>query len=172
MAVVSTSWEPPRLCWCSLTLCLAYLLTTASFQLLFGKFYTFFSIKWVYLVAIAIFELGSLICGVAPTSTALIVGRAVAGVGSAGIFSGALIIVAYSVPLAKRPMYTGFIGAMYGIASVAGPLLGGVFTDKATWRWCFFINLPLGVITMVVIVFFFKAPERAAVAELGWKERM
>lgn len=60
----------------------------------------------------------------------LIVGRAVAGLGSAGIFSGALIIVAYSVPLSKRPMYSGFIGAMYGIASVAGPLLGGVFTDK------------------------------------------
>ncbi|TVY20392.1 Efflux pump aflT [Lachnellula arida] len=66
----------------------AYLLTTASFQLLFGKFYTFFSIKWVYLIAIGIFELGSLLCGVAPNSTALIVGRAVAGVGSAGIFSG------------------------------------------------------------------------------------
>jgi MFS family permease len=106
-------------------------LTTAAFQLLFGKFYTFFSIKWVYLAAISIFELGSLLCGVAPNSSALIVGRAIAGVGSAGIFSGALIIIAYSVPLDKRPMYSGFIGAMYGIASVAGPLLGGVFTDKS-----------------------------------------
>ncbi|KAE9381430.1 putative HC-toxin efflux carrier [Stipitochalara longipes BDJ] len=150
----------------------AYLLTTASFQLLFGKFYTFFSIKYVYLTAIGIFELGSLICGIAPNSIALILGRAIAGLGSAGIFSGALIIVAYSVPLVKRPMYTGFIGAMYGIASVAGPLLGGVFTDKATWRWCFFINLPIGAITMLVILIFFKAPERAAVASLGWKERI
>jgi EmrB/QacA subfamily drug resistance transporter len=150
----------------------AYLLTTASFQLLFGKFYTFFSIKYVYLTAIGIFELGSLICGIAPNSIALILGRAIAGLGSAGIFSGALIIVAYSVPLVKRPMYTGFIGAMYGIASVAGPLLGGVFTDKATWRWCFFINLPIGAITMLVILIFFKAPERAAVANLGWKERI
>ena len=70
----------------------AYLLTTCSFQLLFGKFYSFFSIKWVYLIAISVFELGSLICGVAPNSLALIVGRAIAGLGSAGIFSGALIV--------------------------------------------------------------------------------
>lgn len=147
-------------------------MTTASFQLLFGKFYTFFSIKYVYLIAIGIFELGSLICGAAPNSIALIIGRAIAGLGSAGIFSGALIIVAYSVPLQKRPMYSGFIGGMYGIASVAGPLLGGLFTDKATWRWCFYINLPIGAITMVVIAIFFKAPERAAVADLGWKARV
>ncbi|KAF7878843.1 hypothetical protein EAF04_000046 [Stromatinia cepivora] len=150
----------------------AYLLTTASFQLLFGKFYSYFSIKWVYLIAIGIFELGSLICGVAPNSIALIIGRAIAGLGSAGIFSGALIIVAYSVPLIKRPMFTGFIGAMYGIASVAGPLLGGVFTDKATWRWCFLINLPIGAVTVIVILIFFKAPDRAAVADLPWKERV
>lgn len=118
----------------------AYLLTTASLQLLFGKFYSFFSIKWVYLGTIAVFEVGSLICGVAPNSVALIVGRAIAGVGSAGIFSGALIILAYSVPLQQRPIYTGLIGSMYGVASVAGPLLGGAFTDKITWRWCFYIS--------------------------------
>lgn len=82
----------------------AYLLCTSAFQLLFGKFYTFFPIKWVYLTAIGIFEIGSLVCGVAPNSTALIVGRAIAGLGSAGIFSGALIIIAYTVPLSKRPI--------------------------------------------------------------------
>ncbi|QSZ35301.1 hypothetical protein DSL72_008170 [Monilinia vaccinii-corymbosi] len=150
----------------------AYLLTTASFQLLFGKFYSYFSIKWVYLIAIGIFELGSLICGVAPNSIALIIGRAIAGLGSAGIFSGALIIIAYTVPLVKRPTYSGLIGAMYGIASVAGPLLGGVFTDKATWRWCFLINLPIGAVTILVILVFFKAPDREAVADLPWSERV
>jgi MFS family permease len=92
-------------------------------------------------------------------------------VGSAGVFSGALIIVAYSVPLQRRPMFSGFIGAMYGIASVAGPLLGGVFTDKATWRWCFYINLPLGAITVVVIMFFFKNPERKAIVKKTWRQR-
>jgi len=120
----------------------AYLLTTAALQLLFGKFYSFFSIKWVYLVAIGLFELGSLICGVANNSVTLIIGRAVAGLGSAGVFSGALIILAYSVPLERRPMYTGMVGSMYGIASVAGPLLGGVFTDKVSWVCSTMVLLP------------------------------
>ncbi|CAK7226502.1 hypothetical protein SCUCBS95973_006221 [Sporothrix curviconia] len=138
----------------------AYLLTTAALQLLFGKFYTYFSIKWIFLGAIFVFEVGSLICGVAQNSVTLIIGRAVAGLGSSGIFSGALIILAYSVTLDKRPMYSGMIGSMYGIASVAGPLLGGVFTDKVTWRWCFFINLPIGAVTLLVIGFFFEDPQR------------
>lgn len=98
----------------------AYLLTICGFQLAFGKCYSVFSIKTVFLTAIAIFELGSLICGIAPTSLALIIGRAIAGMGCAGIFSGALIVIAYSVPLQQRPIFTGLVGAMYGIASIAG----------------------------------------------------
>ncbi|KAJ7485872.1 major facilitator superfamily domain-containing protein [Mycena latifolia] len=141
----------------------AYLLSTAATQLLFGKFYTFLPIKWVYVAAIAIFEIGSTICGAAPNSNALIVGRAIAGLGCAGIFSGAMIIVAHTVPLAKRPIYSGLIGGMYGIASVAGPLMGGAFTDKVTWRWCFYINLPIGAITLAVIVFLFKMPRSGVV---------
>lgn len=148
----------------------AYMLTTAALQLLFGRFYTFFSIKWVFLIAIGFFELGSLICGVAPNSLALIIGRAIAGVGSAGLFSGALIILAYSVPLEKRPIYTGLVGSMYGIASVSGPLLGGVFTDKVTWRWCFFINLPIGAVTIITIAIFFPDPVRKKNTET-WEQR-
>ncbi|KAI9781425.1 MAG: hypothetical protein M1839_006019 [Geoglossum umbratile] len=152
----------------------AYLLCTCAFQLLFGKFYTFFSIKWTYLTAIFIFELGSLICGAAPTSNALIVGRAVAGLGCAGIFSGALIIVAHAVPLRQRPIYTGFIGAVYGIASVAGPLMGGAFTDHLSWRWCFYINLPIGAFTMAAIGFFWESPKNKSAKEenLGFQGRL
>ena len=84
----------------------------------------------MFLTAISIFELGSLVCGAAPNSTALILGRAIAGLGSSGIFSGALLILAHSAPLEKRPTYIGLIGGMYGIASIAGPLLGGAFTDR------------------------------------------
>ncbi|KAJ7234191.1 major facilitator superfamily domain-containing protein [Mycena haematopus] len=111
-------------------------------QLLFGKFYTFLPIKSVFLSSISLFELGSLVCGVAPSSIALIIGRTIAGLGSRVDVE---ISAAHSVPLAKRPMYTGIIGAMYGVASVAGPIMakalthisifsGGVFTDKVSWR--------------------------------------
>ena len=152
----------------------AYLLCTCAFQLFYGKLYTFFSIKWVYIAAIFIFEVGSAVCGAAPNSTALIIGRAVAGLGSAGIFTGAILIVANTVPLRKRPTYTGLIGGMYGIASVAGPLMGGAFTDKVTWRWCFYINLPIGAITLAFIIFFYHPTPaaRAQALDVGWRAKL
>jgi hypothetical protein len=153
----------------------AYLLTTCAFQLFFGKLYTFFSIKWVFLIALVIFEIGSAICGAAPNSAALIIGRAIAGVGSAGIFSGAILIVAATVPLRQRPTYMGLIGGMYGIASVAGPLMGGAFTDKLTWRWCFYINLPIGAVTFAFIAFFYHPTERSRAQRFGdggWRKNL
>lgn len=82
-----------------------------------------FNVKWVILIALSIFEIGSLICGLAPNSTALIIGRAIAGLGSAGIFTGALVTIAHTVRVSQRPAYFGLVGGMYGIASVAGPLV-------------------------------------------------
>ena len=82
----------------------SYLLVTCMFQLIFGKLYGYFPIKWVFLTAIIIFEIGSAVCGAAPTSDAFIVGRSIAGLGASGIFQGAMVIVAYSVEPRKRPL--------------------------------------------------------------------
>ncbi|OAP60974.1 hypothetical protein AYL99_05978 [Fonsecaea erecta] len=138
----------------------SYLLTTTSLQPSFGKIYTYFNVKWTYMFAIFIFEVGSVLCGAARNSTMLIIGRAVAGIGAAAIFSGGMTIVAYSVPLRKRPIYIGLLSSMFGIASVVGPILGGAFTDRVSWRWCFYINLPIGAIAITAVFFFFKNPER------------
>ncbi|MCJ1353413.1 MAG: hypothetical protein MMC33_003399 [Icmadophila ericetorum] len=132
----------------------AYLLLLAAFQLFYGKLYVRFSSKVVFLVALFIFEVGSLICATAPNSIAFILGRAIAGLGAAGLFSGCFVIVAQSSPIDKRPAYSSALGATYGVGSVVGPLIGGAFTSRVTWRWCFYINLPIGGVSALVIVLF------------------
>ena len=138
----------------------SYLLTTTSLQPSFGKVYTYFDVKWVYLSALMIFEVGSILCATAVDSTMLIVGRAVAGAGAAALFSGGMTIVGYSVPLRKRAIYIAALSSMFGIASVVGPILGGALTDKASWRWCFWINLPFGGVALAIVFFFFSNPPR------------
>jgi MFS family permease len=123
----------------------------------FGKLYANFDIKWMFLSALAIFEIGSILCAAAPNSDCLIVGRAVAGLGATGIATGALLvsyshldtlsvrlmgkffeqIISHSMPVSQRQRYTAMIGAAMGVTLVIAPFLGGVFTDKLNWSMYF-----------------------------------
>ncbi|KAI1323785.1 putative MFS aflatoxin efflux pump [Xylariaceae sp. FL0255] len=149
----------------------AYLLTSCSFQLMFGKLYTFFSIQPIYLSAIFLFEAGSAICGAAPSSAALIVGRAIQGVGAAGIYSGSIVGIVHSVPLRKRPLFMGLFGAVSGVASILGPLVGGALTTNVSWRWVFYINLPFGGVALLIIAVVLHRPLRDP-KEMSWKAKL
>ncbi|ORY17076.1 major facilitator superfamily domain-containing protein [Clohesyomyces aquaticus] len=133
-----------------------YVLMVTAFQPVYGSIYRYFGSKEVYLVSVVIFEVGSILCATASSSSVYIGGRAVAGVGAAGLYQGALAIVGRTVELSKRPLYLGIVLSVFGIAVCFGPPLGGVFTDHASWRWCFWINVPIGAMSLVLIAIFLK----------------
>ncbi|KAI0849675.1 MFS general substrate transporter [Daldinia vernicosa] len=143
----------------------SYLLTACAFQPVFGRVFTLFNIKWSYLLSMFVFEIGSIISGFAPSSATLIIGRAIAGFGSAGILTGSFVIVATAVPLTVRPIYTAVVGLMFGVGATVGPLIGGVFTDLVTWRWCFWINLPVGAVTIIVMILVYHPQPRTGSKE-------
>lgn len=136
----------------------AYILTFDAFQPLFSKFSDIFGRKWVLVFGIVIFLLGSVLCGAAKSMIMLIVCRAIAGIGGASIFSMVFIIIADLVPLEKRGSYQGIVNAVFALSSVFGPLIGGSFTDYVTWRWNFYINVPIGAVALFVLVFFLHLP--------------
>ncbi|PMD20653.1 putative aflatoxin efflux pump [Hyaloscypha hepaticicola] len=136
----------------------AYMLATACLFPICGRIYRLYSTKWTFITFLVIFEAGSAICGVAPTSIIFILGRAIAGLGSAGLFTGSMMIILPLVPLRKRPVFTSLFGVSNGISSVLGPVLGGTFTDKVTWRWCFYINLPIGAFSILAMLLLLHIP--------------
>nr|KMM65541.1 GliA [Coccidioides posadasii RMSCC 3488] len=137
-----------------------------------SKAYKYFPLKMTFLLSILVLELGSLICAGAPNSTTLIASRAISGLGAAGIGTGAYTIIAFVAEPRERAMFTGIIGVSYGFASDAGPLIGGVFPAKVSWRWCLYINLPIGGVSALIILLLFHAPYSAKPVPASWKEKL
>ncbi|CAM5723786.1 1,4-alpha-D-glucan glucanohydrolase OS=Streptomyces albaduncus OX=68172 GN=FHS32_002972 PE=4 SV=1 [Streptomyces griseoloalbus] len=137
----------------------AYLLTATVGLPVYGKLGDQLGRKGVFQFAILVFVVGSALAGRATTMDQLIAYRAVQGVGAGGLMIGVQAIMADIVPARQRGRFMGLIGAAFGLASVAGPLLGGYFTDHLSWRWCFYVNVPFGLVTMVVVALVLKLPK-------------
>ena len=129
----------------------SYLLASTVSTPLYGKLGDMLGRKPVFQAAIAIFLVGSMLAGLSQTMTQLIAFRALQGIGAGGLMVGAQAIIADIVPPRERGRYMGLIGGVFAVASIAGPLLGGFFVDNLSWRWVFYVNMPVGALAVVIV---------------------
>src|SRR3954464_7787506 len=138
----------------------SYLLASTASTPLYGKLGDMYGRKPVFLAAILIFLAGSLLSGLSQTMGQLIGFRAIQGVGAGGLMVGAQAFIADIVPPRDRGRYMGLIGSVFAVASVAGPLLGGFLVETISWRWVFYVNMPVGALALAIVIFRLHLPSR------------
>jgi EmrB/QacA subfamily drug resistance transporter len=146
----------------------AYLLTSTVSSPLYGKLGDLYGRKLVLQTAIVIFLVGSALCGVAQGMGELIAFRALQGLGAGGLIVTSIAVIGDVIPPRDRGRYQGFFGAVFGVSTVIGPLLGGFFVDNLSWRWIFYVNLPIGAAALVVIGAVFHAPVERVRHSVDW----
>lgn len=134
----------------------AFRLCSCSFAFLFGKIYTLFPLRPVFLFSVGTFICGSLLSALAPSSRVFVLSRAICGLGTAGAIQGAFYMLTHIVPLRKRPAIAGTLGGAEAVASIAAPTIGGLIIGRLSWRWCFWINIPTGALAFIVIALSLK----------------
>ena len=146
----------------------AYLLTTCISTPLWGKLGDLYGRKSLFQLAIVIFLVGSMLSGLSQSMAELIAFRAIQGIGAGGLMVGAQAIMGDVVSARQRGKYIGYFGVVFGVTNVAGPLLGGLFTEHLSWRWIFYVNLPLGIVALVVVAAVLHIPVKRVPHKIDW----
>ncbi|KAF3395869.1 Efflux pump roqT [Penicillium rolfsii] len=150
----------------------AFRLASSISQLVQGRVFDHFSVKWAFLLHLLVFEAGALLSGAAPSSAVFIIGRAISGLGFSGISQGCMVIISMTRPLDKRPVYIGAISGSEFFATAIAPIIGGAITSSLSWRWCFYLNVIVSIIPALITLLVLKTPSGRTAHGVGHIKRL